>query len=81
MFLREYFGEGLMNLSSSSPRGGGPRAVGGERDLGDFAAYLCPSGRGNEEPGDFKLVSAKAQGNWKRAFVVRSQPASCNVQM
>ena len=43
----------LMHLSSSSPRGGGetPGCRWGNWGLcGDFAAYLCPRGGGNEGP-------------------------------
>ena len=40
-----------MHLSLSSPRGGAPGCRWGNWGLcGDFAAYLCPCGGGNERP-------------------------------
>ena len=105
----------VMHMSSSFPRRGTPGCRWGNWGLcGDFAAYLCPGGRGNEGPliyyaPDYNLeprvspalcqrlvptadkelqklwardcpdygeiwvlylASAKAQGNWERAFIV-----------
>ena len=72
----------VIHMSSSCPRRGTPGCRWGNWGLcGDFAAYLCPRGRGNEGPliyyapdyGEIwvlYLASAKAQGNWERAFIV-----------
>ena len=74
------------------PEGGGPWAVGG--GIGDFVGilqHICAPVVGEmkglwiitpqttEKYGD--IASAKAQGNWERAFIVliRSQPALGNV--
>ena len=70
-----------MHLSSSSPKGGGSRAVGG--GTGDFVGilqHICApvvvemkglwfiTPQTTEKYGDF--ASPKGQGNWERAFIV-----------
>ena len=82
----------IMHLSSSSPRGGDPGAVGG--GIGDFVGtwkHICApvvremkglcfiTPQTTEKYGD--LASAKVQGNCEQAFIVCSQRTLGNVQM